>query len=145
MHNIALPPISKLPLPNFSILYLPPIIDAAKQHKFECNLCCKQFNSKSSLKRHLNTHSKTKYYECKVCCKSFGRKDILLQHRKTRKCLVKSTLCNGNSNSLDDDLKILFSELNLPISNTSLESESKRGDIRMSISWILADAPKINS
>ncbi|XP_028456204.1 zinc finger protein 84-like [Perca flavescens] len=51
--------------------------------QFSCSKCAKRYGSKSSLKRHMRTHSGLKYVRCSVCKKGFLRESHLQRHMIT--------------------------------------------------------------
>ncbi|XP_053608684.1 zinc finger protein 260-like [Plodia interpunctella] len=50
--------------------------------KIKCDICAKEFVTKSLLNRHMKLHSEERPYECTKCSKSYSRQDQLLQHMK---------------------------------------------------------------
>ena len=63
---------------------------AARKPVFMCSICGLTSSFKSSMRRHINNHSKARPYKCEVCQKSFKRKDYLKQHAQ---------FCHSNENS----------------------------------------------
>lgn len=52
---------------------------------FPCNICGKEFNVQSTMKRHLlQKHLKLQTISCEFCSQSFYRKDFLTEHRKLK-------------------------------------------------------------
>ena len=51
--------------------------------KFECDICEKDFQSRSKLKCHLEKIHKIKRYDCNICFKQFANNGRLRQHMKS--------------------------------------------------------------
>jgi KRAB domain-containing zinc finger protein len=47
---------------------------------FSCQICCKVFPRRSSMKRHQRTHMDRKLFSCPLCQKGFNRKEHLSRH-----------------------------------------------------------------
>ncbi|CAH1778178.1 unnamed protein product, partial [Owenia fusiformis] len=56
--------------------------DSQTTRKYTCMLCCKSFNSGSSLSRHKKIHTGEKPFICPYCNKSFRQKPHLQYHIK---------------------------------------------------------------
>ena len=51
-----------------------------------CKFCSHTYSSRSTLNRHMNSHTLLKIYECDICHKTFNRKDYLTRHINMKKC-----------------------------------------------------------
>ena len=49
--------------------------------ELKCNICSKVFSSKSSLRRHVKTHTGEKPFTCLTCGKKFFQKYDLVRHK----------------------------------------------------------------
>ncbi|XP_013191582.2 zinc finger protein 883 [Amyelois transitella] len=52
------------------------------ENKIKCDICQKDYSTKSLLKRHMKLHRNERPYQCTKCAKSYSRHDQLLQHMK---------------------------------------------------------------
>ncbi|KPJ14217.1 Zinc finger protein 282 [Papilio machaon] len=59
----------------------------------ECAICQFRFFSKSSLTRHMVTHSNDKSFKCDVCGKAYARRKNLREHAKNHE-LVEASSCS---------------------------------------------------
>ena len=65
--------------------------------RYKCKLCCKEFNYKSNLTRHVSVHHDgKKAYKCEKCNKQFGYYHTLKNHFETTHgdLKLKCTVCN---------------------------------------------------
>ena len=60
-------------------------VNVCTKLSFPCNICGKEFNVQSTMKRHLlQKHLKLQTISCEFCSQSFYRKDFLTEHRKLK-------------------------------------------------------------
>ena len=52
---------------------------------YKCEVCPKQFNHKTDLRRHMCLHTGEKPFTCDVCGKGFIREDRMVKHADTHK------------------------------------------------------------
>ena len=52
---------------------------------YKCEVCPKQFNHKTDLRRHMCLHTGEKPFSCEVCGKGFIREDRMVKHADTHK------------------------------------------------------------
>ena len=52
---------------------------------YKCEVCPKQFNHKTDLRRHMCLHTGEKPFACEVCGKGFIREDRMVKHSDTHK------------------------------------------------------------
>ena len=52
---------------------------------YKCEVCPKQFNHKTDLRRHMCLHTGEKPFACDVCGKGFIREDRMVKHSDTHK------------------------------------------------------------
>ncbi len=52
---------------------------------YKCEVCPKQFNHKTDLRRHMCLHTGEKPFTCDVCGKGFIREDRMIKHSDTHK------------------------------------------------------------
>jgi uncharacterized Zn-finger protein len=133
MSYITLPPLYALPPVNMAILSLAPI-KSAKKSIYECTLCPKEFNHRSSLSRHFLNHTGEIRFNCGVCKKGFNRKDSLIQHRKSKKCIFRTQNYNvrGIQKNIINDKKFSKQFSSQVISTSTI-------DERMNITWLLTN------
>ncbi|XP_061398308.1 zinc finger protein 184-like [Musca vetustissima] len=63
----------------------PPVNNnVANENKFPCEMCDMVFEENLTLKRHLNTHSKTKPHRCDICKRNFSSAKYLNNHQSKR-------------------------------------------------------------
>ena len=77
-------------LPHLSItighLYLQEhLAKHAGDKPYKCEVCPKQFNHKTDLRRHMCLHTGEKPFTCDVCGKGFIREDRMVKHADTHK------------------------------------------------------------
>ena len=52
---------------------------------YKCEVCPKQFNHKTDLRRHMCLHTGEKPFTCDTCGKGFIREDRMVKHADTHK------------------------------------------------------------
>ncbi|RZB40292.1 zinc finger protein 2 -like, partial [Asbolus verrucosus] len=57
------------------------LLDDVTEKEFKCPHCSKLFSRRTTLNRHVKTHSAIKAYKCDTCNKRFSRNDLLLRHK----------------------------------------------------------------
>lgn len=74
-------------------------------HQVQCKLCLKWLKNKICLKKHMTTHSETKF-ACEICDYSSANKQCLVNHQKVHHSEVKPFNCEvcGNSFKLKNTL-----------------------------------------
>ena len=57
--------------------------DTQNKKKFVCDICVKEFKSKSAISYHMKVHKGARPYKCDHCLKAFSSQSALNLHRKT--------------------------------------------------------------
>ena len=71
---------------NFSFWFLQEHMAKHQGDKpYKCEVCPKQFNHKTDLRRHMCLHTGEKPFACDVCGKGFIREDRMVKHSDTHK------------------------------------------------------------
>ena len=66
-----------------------------ERFRYECNVCTKDFASRSSLASHSSLHEALKY-RCDICDKSYNVKPALKKHYKTHNTTLSCIICLNN-------------------------------------------------
>ena len=69
----------------FSFLFQEHLAKHAGDKPYKCEVCPKQFNHKTDLRRHMCLHTGEKPFTCDVCGKGFIREDRMVKHADTHK------------------------------------------------------------
>ena len=64
-----------------------------KKNEHICNVCGKQWESSSKLKRHIETHNKTKPHKCKSCPAKFKTSKDLARHERRHEGTIVCGYC----------------------------------------------------
>ena len=120
-----------------------------------CNICGKPFQSKSSLKDHIDrVHKKIKNYQCPYCAHPFFKQTDLNRHIKRKHAFYTAEISNSSNIESQDNLS-LYDSVNDLINLCSLKlnfisdliflllcrrvllMKSKWSPIMMSSKWII--------
>ena len=52
------------------------------QYRYQCSLCDKKFQTKENFTGHMNVHAGAKPFQCPQCLKCFARKNKLSAHKR---------------------------------------------------------------
>ena len=69
----------------FYFLFQEHLAKHAGDKPYKCDVCPKQFNHKTDLRRHMCLHTGEKPFSCDVCGKGFIREDRMIKHSDTHK------------------------------------------------------------
>jgi hypothetical protein len=67
------------------VLYQEHMAKHSGDKPYKCEVCPKQFNHKTDLRRHMCLHTGEKPFSCEVCGKGFIREDRMIKHSDTHK------------------------------------------------------------
>ena len=70
---------------NLFSLFQEHLAKHAGDKPYKCEVCPKQFNHKTDLRRHMCLHTGEKPFSCEVCGKGFIREDRMVKHAETHK------------------------------------------------------------
>ena len=73
------------PYTKFLMLFQEHLAKHAGDKPYKCEVCPKQFNHKTDLRRHMCLHTGEKPFTCDVCGKGFIREDRMVKHADTHK------------------------------------------------------------
>ena len=73
------------PYTKFLLLFQEHLAKHAGDKPYKCEVCPKQFNHKTDLRRHMCLHTGEKPFTCDVCGKGFIREDRMVKHADTHK------------------------------------------------------------
>ena len=77
--------IEKLKIYLFHFYFQEHLAKHAGDKPYKCEVCPKQFNHKTDLRRHMCLHTGEKPFTCDVCGKGFIREDRMVKHADTHK------------------------------------------------------------